>query len=78
MFTNHKMTAYLNFLQSKVDVIGMYHAIAKDLIEFNGGSDLVRGMAQYVQGKPKKFKVITHLMTGKQYHNMARVEVHIS
>ena len=63
MFTNCNITAHFNFLQSKVDVIGMYHAIAKDLIEFNGGSDLVRGMAQYVEGKPKKFKVSRHPCT---------------
>ena len=52
-----QLTTHFSSLQSKVDVIGMYHAIAKDLNEFNGGSDLVRGMAQYVEGKPKKFKV---------------------
>ena len=35
----------------------MYHAIAKDIPEYNGGSDLMRTMAQYVERKPKKYKV---------------------
>ena len=35
----------------------MYHAIAKDIPEYNGGSDLMRDMAQYVEHKPKKYKV---------------------
>ena len=43
--------------QSKVNNIGMYHTIVKDIDEYNGGSDLMHNMAQYVQRKPKKFKV---------------------
>ena len=43
--------------QSKVDNIGMYHAIAKDIDEYNGGSDLMRNMAQYLEGGLKKFCV---------------------
>ena len=35
----------------------MYHAIAKDIPEDNGGLDLMRTMAQYVEHKPKKYKV---------------------
>ena len=33
----------------------MYHTVAKDIDEYNGGSDLMRNMAQYVERKPKKF-----------------------
>ena len=47
---------YFKF-QSKVDNIGMYHAVAKDIPKYKGGSDLMRNMAQYVQCKPKKFSV---------------------
>ena len=39
---------YFEF-QSKVDNIGMYHAVPKNIPEYNGGSDLMRNMAQYVQ-----------------------------
>ena len=47
---------FLKF-QSKVDNIGMYHTVAKDIDEYNGGSDLMCNMAQYIERKPKKFTV---------------------
>ena len=31
--------------------------MAKDIDEYNGGSDLMWNMAQYVERKPKKFSV---------------------
>ena len=39
----------------------MYHVIAKDIDEYNGGSNLMRNMAQYVEWKPKKFQVCISL-----------------
>ena len=35
----------------------MYHAIAKDLDEYNGGSQLIRDIGMFVQRKPKKYTV---------------------
>ena len=61
LFRSVFILAFLK-LQSKVDNIGMYHAIAKDIDEYNGGSDLMWNMAQYVERKPKKFCVSMCMM----------------
>ena len=44
--------------KAKVDDIGMYHSIAKDLDEYNGGSHLMRDIGFFMQRKPKKYTVI--------------------
>ena len=44
--------------KAKVDDIGMYHSIAKDLDEYNGGSHLMRDIGFFMQRKPKKYSVI--------------------
>ena len=56
LFRSVLILQFLKF-QSKVDNIGMYHTMAKDIDEYNGGSDLMRNMAQYIERKPKKFSV---------------------
>ena len=56
LFRSVLILQFLKF-QSKVDNIGMYHTVAKDINEYNGGSDLMWNMAQYIERKPKKFSV---------------------
>ena len=46
--------------QSKIDNLGMYHTIAKDLDEYNGGTDLMKDIGMFVQRKPKKYMVICY------------------
>ena len=36
---------------------GMYHAIVKDVDEYNGGTDLMCNISIYIQRKPKKYTV---------------------
>ena len=56
LFQSVLILRFLKF-QSKVDNIGMYHTVAKDINEYNGDTDLMRNMAQYIEKKPKKFSV---------------------
>ena len=46
--------------QSKIDNLGMYLAIAKDLDKYNGGTDLMKDIGMFVQRKPKKYTVICY------------------
>ena len=48
------------YFQSKIDNLGMYHAIAKDLDEYNGRTDLMKDIGMFVQRKPKKYTVICY------------------
>ena len=45
------------FSQAKVDNIGMYHSIVKDLDEYNRGTDLMRNIGIIIQRKPLKYTV---------------------
>ena len=47
-------------LRSKIDDLGMYHAIAKDLDKYNSGTDLMKDIRMFVQRKPKKYTVICY------------------
>ena len=47
----------ISILQAKVDNLGMYHAIAKDLDEYNGDTDLMHDIGMFIQRKPKKYTV---------------------
>ena len=56
-------------LQAKVDNLGMYHAIAKDLDEYNGGTDLMHDIGRFIETKPKKFTVCKLM----EFHNFQQI-----
>ena len=45
------------FLQNKVDVLSVYHAIAKPCPTYQGGTDLLRDISKFLSTKEKKYKV---------------------
>ena len=45
------------FLQNKVDVLSVYHAIAKPCPTYQGGTDLLRDIGKFLSTKEKKYKV---------------------
>ena len=47
----------MSISQAKVDNLGMYHTIAKDLDEYKGGTDLMHDIGMFIQRKPKKYTV---------------------
>ena len=47
--------------QSKIDALRMFHAIAKPLPEYAGGTHLMRHVAHYAEKHRKKYEVtLTH------------------
>ena len=45
------------FLQNKVNVLSVYHAIAKPCPTYQGGTDLLRDIGKFLSTKEKKYKV---------------------
>ena len=45
------------FLQNKVDVLSIYHAIARPCPTYQGGTDLLRDIGKFLSSKEKKYKV---------------------
>ena len=45
------------FLQNKVNVLSVYHAIAKPCPTYQSGTDLLRDIGKFLSSKEKKYKV---------------------
>ena len=43
--------------QSKVDNLGMYHALAKKLVNYNGGTYIKNNLATYIEMHKDKYRV---------------------
>ena len=46
-------------LQSKVDNLGMYHALAKKIQNYNGGTYIKNDLVTYIEMHKNKYKVIS-------------------
>ena len=46
-------------LQCKIDKSSMFHAIAKQIDTYPGGTDLKKDMGNFVRSKPNRFSVCT-------------------
>ena len=46
-------------LQSKVDNLGMYHALVKKLQNYNGGTYIKNDLATYIEMHKNKYKVVS-------------------
>ena len=56
----------------------MYHAVIKDLDEYNGGTDLMRNIGIYIQRKPKKYTVIVTLVKCFKINRFPLFQIYIS
>ena len=62
-------------LQAKIDILGFYHALAKGIKDYNGGTDLKHDTALYLEQNLEVFRVNLYTVN---IIKIIHIEIHIN